>query len=75
MCCYSEFSYVFAEEFFTFLLVLRPSQGFSEQRKRAFISEKGIYFRGTGEQSKKDGSDQQTIQSSSTPDQGYHMGK
>ena len=26
-------------------------------------------------QSKKDGKDQKTIQSSSTPDPGYHMGK
>ena len=32
-------------------------------------------MKNTTQQSKKDGKDQETIQSSVTPDQGYHMGK
>ena len=32
-------------------------------------------FQGETDQSKKDGKDQESVQSSTTPDPGYHMGK
>ena len=51
--------------------IILPSLG-KNQLKKSF---RNMPAHSKTNQSKKDGKDQETIQSSTTPDPGYHMGK